>query len=130
GTVVLTGTIPQDELLDALAHGLTNGPTRGLTNTFPLGMHVVTFTVSDGQATASAATAVNVVDHSPPTLTCSSNLLVRTEPGKPGAVVNYTVTAKDDFPNVSLICLPPAGSVFPKGTTTVNCTAVDAGANR
>ena len=46
-----------------------------------------------------------------------------------GAVVNYTIQATDNIGVVSLICLPPSGSVFPIGTTAVQCTASDAAGN-
>lgn len=43
-----------------------------------------------------------------------------------GAVINYTVTATDDSDtNVTIVCNPPSGSVFPVGTTTVTCVATD-----
>src|SRR5207249_2044169 len=32
-------------------------------------------------------------------------------------------------PGVGVICAPPSGSTFPKGTNTVNCTATDASGN-
>ncbi len=47
-----------------------------------------------------------------------------------GAVVNYVVTASDpdDF-SVSLSCVPPSGSTFAAGVTTVSCQASDAASN-
>jgi HYR domain-containing protein/beta-propeller repeat-containing protein len=50
--------------------------------------------------------------------------------GPNGATVTYSVTATDDFdPNPSVSCLPATGTVFPLGSTTVNCTATDAAGN-
>ncbi len=50
--------------------------------------------------------------------------------GPDGAVVDYTVTASDPFdPAPSLSCVPVTGSLFPIGTTTVDCTATDAQGN-
>ena len=46
-----------------------------------------------------------------------------------GAVVTYTVQATDNVGVVSLVCVPPSGSVFAIGTTTVQCTARDAAGN-
>jgi hypothetical protein len=63
----------------------------------------------------------------PPTITCPANMIVTADPGQCCAVVNFTVNATDDCGEVPVVCTPPSGSVFPKGTTTVTCTATDAG---
>ena len=43
-----------------------------------------------------------------------------------GATVVYSASASDLVdPSPTLSCVPPSGSVFPIGTTTVNCTATD-----
>ncbi|MBL9149460.1 MAG: HYR domain-containing protein [Phycisphaerae bacterium] len=42
-----------------------------------------------------------------------------------GAVVTYSVGASDNCGTPLVVCTPPSGSVFPVGTTTVNCTAID-----
>ena len=48
----------------------------------------------------------------------------------PGEVVTFTVTATDDFdPSPDVVCVPPSGSVFPRGTTIVTCTATDGAGN-
>ena len=48
-----------------------------------------------------------------------------------GALVSYTApTATDDVDGtVPVTCLPASGSVFPRGTTNVTCTATDAAGN-
>jgi VCBS repeat-containing protein len=47
-----------------------------------------------------------------------------------GATVTYTATATDDQdPSPHVVCAPASGSTFPIGTTTVSCTATDAGGN-
>lgn len=68
-------------------------------------------------------------DTTPPTIDCPEDLAVSTDAGACDAVVNFTVTANDDSGNVSVVCNPPSGSTFPKGTTSVNCTATDAAGN-
>jgi hypothetical protein len=51
--------------------------------------------------------------------------------GRPGEFVSFTVTASDDHdPAPSVVCVPPSGSFFPRGTTMVACTATDASGNR
>jgi len=61
----------------------------------------------------------------PPEITCPADMTVNTEPGLCSAVVNFEVTATDDCGDPAVVCVPPSGSVFPKGTTTVTCTATD-----
>ena len=67
----------------------------------------------------------------PPVLSCPStvNAIDRATDG-PGEVVSFTVTATDDFdPAPAVVCVPPSGSTFPRGTTLVTCTATDAAGN-
>src|SRR5439155_21276930 len=68
---------------------------------------------------------VTVVDTTAPVITCPADMTVDcTQPN--GAVVNYTVGVKDNCdPNPTLSCAPASGTVFPQGTTTVNCAASD-----
>src|SRR6185295_17660434 len=40
-----------------------------------------------------------------------------------------TATADDNCPGVVVVCVPPASTCFPVGTTTVNCTATDTSGN-
>src|SRR4051812_35567500 len=48
-----------------------------------------------------------------------------------GVAVDYTVAATDNVDsNPKVACSPVAGSTFPVGTTTVNCTATDAAGNK
>jgi len=49
----------------------------------------------------------------------------------PGEVVTFSVTASDDRdPAPVVVCVPPSGSFFPRGTTLVDCTATDAAGNQ
>jgi YVTN family beta-propeller protein len=68
-------------------------------------------------------------DTTAPTISCPGDVVVSTEPGECSAEVNYTVTADDDNPGVTLSCSPESGSIFPKGETLVSCTATDAAGN-
>ena len=48
----------------------------------------------------------------------------------PGEFVTFSVTAFDaSDPAPSVVCVPPSGSFFPRGTTPVSCTATDAAGN-
>jgi hypothetical protein len=57
-----------------------------------------------------------------------ANIVVPAQ-GASGAVVTYTTSATDDSGGVTVTCVPPSGSTFPIGTTTVTCTATDAANN-
>src|SRR5258708_3150632 len=56
--------------------------------------------------------------------------ITRTATSSNGATVVYSVSASDpDDAVASLTCVPPSGSTFPIGTTTVTCTAADTHGN-
>jgi hypothetical protein len=63
----------------------------------------------------------------PQTITCPANILASTAPGQCSAVVTYTVPVATDAcgNHLTVTASPPSGSLFPKGTTTVTCTASD-----
>jgi len=68
----------------------------------------------------------------PPTITCPGPQHVL-DPGgtAPGEIVTFDVTATDDLdPFPIVVCVPPSGSLFPRGTTFVTCTATDASGNQ
>jgi hypothetical protein len=71
-------------------------------------------------------------DSTPPTLSCPPAIAqVDSKGGIPGASVSYSVTATDDSdPTPTIVCVPPSGSIFPRGTTLVTCTATDASGNQ
>jgi O-glycosyl hydrolase len=94
--------------------------------TFPLGVTTVTCTASDTRAnTGGASFTVTVRDTTPPVITVPANTnLGATGPG--GAIFTYTATAVDAVDgSVAVTCVPPSGSTFPIGTTTVTCSAAD-----
>ena len=92
-----------------------------------------TTTVScNATAGASCSFTVTVNDTQPPTITCPAPIFVAaaaTCPPASGRTVDYTVTALDNCPGVTVVCNPPSGSIFPVGTTSVTCTATDASGN-
>ena len=98
---------------------------------FPRGTTTVTCMVTDINGnTASCSFTITVTDQVPPALSCPSSVTKSTDPNQCQAVVNYTVTANDncDGPR-PVMCSPPSGSTFQKGTTTVTCTASDSSKN-
>jgi len=66
-----------------------------------------------------------VADRTPPVLTVPAGVTTNaTGPG--GAPVLFTATATDpDDAASNPVCAPASGSVFPTGTTQVNCTSTD-----
>jgi hypothetical protein len=63
----------------------------------------------------------------PPTLQVSGTIMVKAI-RKQGAVVNYMVSATSPTvlsTQLTITCKPPSGSIFPIGTTSVECKAVD-----
>ena len=70
-----------------------------------------------------------VLDDTPPQIHCSTNIVQSTDLGRCDAVVNFITTATDNNPGVTLVCTPPSGSVFPKGTNLVSCVATDSAGN-
>jgi hypothetical protein len=69
-------------------------------------------------------------DTVPPTIVCPGDIVVN-DRGGTGEVVSFTVTALDEQdPSPTLVCVPPSGSLFLRGTTLVTCTATDAHGNQ
>jgi hypothetical protein len=93
---------------------------------FPKGTTTVTCTNQDGR---SCSFTITVNDAQLPSITCPANITVGTSQGQCQAAVGFTATATDNCPGVTVTCAPSSGSVFPAGTTTVNCTARDASNN-
>jgi VCBS repeat protein/HYR domain-containing protein len=71
----------------------------------------------------------SVPDTTAPTITIPSDMVIdTTSPG--GVPVSYSASVSDDrdhFPSV--VCVPPSGSTFLVGLTTVNCSGLDHAGN-
>jgi hypothetical protein len=96
---------------------------------FRLGTSNVVCSATDslGQS-ASCTFRVTIVDTTPPTVTCSSNIAA-TASSAAGVAVNYIAGASDVCGIATFGCSPLAGSTFPPGPTTVVCTAFDTSGN-
>jgi hypothetical protein len=95
-------------------------------STFPIATTIVGCSATDAHGnTANGSFAITIQDTTAPTLNLPANITVpQIIPA--GAVVNFTVTATDIVDtNPTVVCVPPSGSTFPVGTTTVNCSATD-----
>ena len=98
---------------------------------FPIGTTSVACSATDNALnTASGGFLVIVTeDVTPPVLSLPADITAEAT-GPNGAVVTYTATANDNLDGpVPVTCVPPSGSTFPLGTTTVQCSATDAHGN-
>jgi hypothetical protein len=91
----------------------------------------VILTATDNHGASNQCTAtVTVVDNTPPGIgACPPGQTVNAT-SRAGAVVTFaTPIATDNCSVASINCLPISGSIFPIGTTTVTCTAMDGSGN-
>jgi uncharacterized repeat protein (TIGR01451 family) len=85
----------------------------------------------DERYVSSVSTPVTLLlDGQKPVLNCPSGIVAGTDPGKATAVVPFTVTATDNCSSATVVCTPASGSIFPLGSTTVNCSATDVAGNQ
>jgi hypothetical protein len=96
-------------------------------STFPLGQTTVQCTATDATGNSTPGSFhITVVDTTAPTLHLPAGITIdATTPN--GVVVSYSATATD-LVDVSdpVTCVPPSGSTFAIGATTVHCSATDA----
>lgn len=84
----------------------------------------------DDSGSSSGSVYVFEPDSTPPVLTAPDQVVVEADTIAGASSVVFTVTANDDVDGVVVPeCVPPSGSAFPLGTTTVQCTATDAAGN-
>ncbi len=109
----------------AVIVGPANAPsvqvTAAAAGTFGLKLRAVV-----GDLAANCVSNVTVL--SPPTLTCPANIIDSESPrGSGAAVVSFPppIVVDECDPNPQVTCLPPSGSSFAVGTTTVTCTLDD-----
>jgi hypothetical protein len=99
---------------------------------FPKGTTTVACVATDTAGNAASCTfTVTVNDTQPPTIACPPNQTrVAATPGAATVMVTYPAPAfSDNCPGASVACVPPSGSAFPLGTTTVTCLTGDAAGN-
>jgi hypothetical protein len=102
-------------------------------STFPKGTTTVTCTVKDAANNQSACSfTVTVVDTQAPTIVCPTNIITNTINASDASVaVTFAAPAvADNCSGATVACVPPSGSFFPRGVTTVTCTATDASSNQ
>jgi hypothetical protein len=109
-------------------------PTSPAINTIPPTICAITTDqrgVSRPQGPTCDMGAFEFQDTTAPTLHLPANITVPAT-GPQGATVTYTVTATDPdnaSNQLTISCIPPSGSTFSIGTTTVHCTASDPASN-
>ena len=102
----------------------------GISPTQPSDSGNYTLQVSNpfGSATSAVAT-LTVSDTQPPALTCPTNIVTACR-GPGGTLVEFTVGIADNCdPKPVVVSVPPSGTAFPSGVTTVVCTGFDASGN-
>lgn len=99
-------------------------------SSFPVGTTTVTCSATDAAGNeGSCSFTVTVTDNQNPVVTCPGNQTL-TAGANCSASTSYNATATDNCPGVGApTCVPPSGTSFPLGTTTVTCTATDASDN-
>ncbi len=107
----------------------------GSGSTFPVGTTTVHCTATDAKGNSENAqfdVVVTLVDHTAPVLSgVPANKNVEAN-GPAGSIVNYsTPVANDNLDGLiaAVTCSPDSGSLFPLGTTAVNCSATDSHGN-
>jgi hypothetical protein len=67
---------------------------------------------------------VTITIEEPPTIMCPANIMTNTDPGMCTAVETF-MPVVDGCPAPTVVCMPASGFAFPKGVTTVTCTATN-----
>lgn len=94
---------------------------------FNVGTTTVTASATDGvNLTGSCSFTVTVNDTEAPTINCPANISVSNDAGQCGAIVQFTPTASDNCPGVSVTTDIASNTLFSVGTTQVTATATDA----
>ncbi len=100
-------------------------------DTSTTGDYLVTYTASDAAGnTTTAIRTVRVVDTTPPAFDQFPVDILMEAMADGTVVVTFVATATDVSGEVPAVtCVPPSGTAFPVGTTSVTCTATDAAGN-
>jgi hypothetical protein len=99
---------------------------------FPVGVTGITCIATDAAGNADTCQfSVTVNDTTKPATACPANVVVFRSPAECDSVTAaFTANASDNCPGVLVVCLPPSGSKFPLGNSSVTCTATDGAGNQ
>ena len=117
---------------DIVSGNITPTCTPGSGSVFPIATTNVTCTATDGKGNSASATfRVTVRDTTAPVFSQVPVGPVVEADGPGGSRVTYTPPIAVDLVSgpVLVSCTPAPGSIFPRGTTTVTCSAKDARGN-
>ncbi|MBI1851014.1 MAG: HYR domain-containing protein [Planctomycetes bacterium] len=125
--VAVSYTVTATDACDPMPF-LTCTPPSG--SVFAIGSTTVTCVASDHAVNSvQCSFEVRVVDTTPPVIHCPVRAETDCVEGQ-GATGTFATTTTDVCdPSPAVACVPPSGSVFPFGTTTVHCSATDASSN-
>jgi Ca-activated chloride channel family protein len=131
-SVTLDGSGSSDPDGDPLTYSWTwaGGSATGVSPTvlLPLGTTTITLTVSDGMLTDTDTVVVNVVDTTPPVITCPADVTVE-QKSAAGTVVPLTAATATDICDANPTITSDELAIYPLGTTTVTFTATDNAGN-
>jgi hypothetical protein len=133
GLIVLSDHLDNtDGILGAAGTSYSLGQFRGLepSDIVTVSADLRTLTVqlyADTQCNQIRVITASTFDTDPPVFNCPGSISVT---GQCSSEVTYNIpTATDNCSSAQVVCMPPPGTVFPIGTTTVTCTATDASNN-
>ena len=114
---------------DAVSGALTPSCTPSSGSALPGGLTVVECFARDARGNISRGSfEVYVADTAAPELHVPASITTEAT-GADGAVVKYSVIAKDADGLITPVCTPSSGSIFPLGDTKAVCTATDLAGN-
>ena len=103
---------------------VTCSPSSG--STFPVGSSLVTYVLQDGYGLSYTNNFhVVIIDDQPPTLVCPADIIAAKNTTDCGAYVTFAPLATDNCGISNVVSVPPSGSLFPVGVTTVSSVAYD-----
>jgi hypothetical protein len=128
GGAAVTYSATASDLVDGNMGDADCTPASGAT--FPITTTTVNCSATDAAGNeATGSFTVKVQDTTGPVLTLPANITT-TAPSNSAATVTYTASANDVVDGSRPVtCNPASGGSFPAGTTTVNCSAIDATGN-
>jgi len=98
---------------------------------FPAGTNTVTCYAQDGcgRQSSPCTFTVTVINTNPPAILCPPNLVVNCAGTNGTPVVFHVVASSGCDTNVTVVTVPPSGSLFPVGTNIVTAVATDHSGN-
>ena len=130
GWTLVFNTIGSASDLEDGTPSISCSPAIGTTLAVGTTTSVTCTAIDSGLLTAGDSGNITVQDTTPPVIAAHADVTVGAISAA-GAAVNYTSPSTTDAVDGSgtAACTPASGSIFPTGTTTVTCTAIDLNGN-